>query len=39
MKEKYKTQQKKKKQRQKRARGTEAMVNGWELSGFVVHLS
>ena len=29
----------KEKQRQKRARGTEAIVKGWELSGFVVHLS
>ena len=29
----------KEKQRQKGARGTEAIVKGWELSGFVVHLS
>ena len=34
-----KRKQKKNKQRQKGARGTEAMVKGWELSGFVVHLS
>ena len=27
------------KQRQKGARATEAIVKGWELSGFVVHLS
>ena len=38
MKEKYEKQQKKK-QRQKGARGTEAMVKGWELNDFVVHLS
>ena len=29
----------KEKQRQKGAKGTEAIVKGWELSGFVVHLS
>ena len=29
----------KEKQRQKGARGTEAIVKRWELSGFVVHLS
>ena len=29
----------KEKQRQKGARGTEAIVKGWELTGFVVHLS
>ena len=29
----------KEKQRQKGARGTEAIVNGWELNDFVVHLS
>ena len=29
----------KKKQRQKGARGTEVIVKGWEVSGFVVHLS
>ena len=39
MKKKCKKQQKKNKQRQKGARGTEAIVKGWELSGFVVHLS
>ena len=39
MKEKGKKQQKKNKQKQKGARGTEAMVKGWELSGFVAHLS
>ena len=27
------------KQRQKGARGTEAIVKGWELNDFVVHLS
>ena len=39
MKEKCKKQQKKNKQRQKGATGTEAIVKGWELNGFVVHLS
>ena len=29
----------KEKQRQKGARGIEAIVKGWELSGFVVHLT
>ena len=29
----------KNKQRQKGARGTEAIVKGWELNDFVVHLS
>ena len=29
----------KEKQRQKGARGTEALVKGWELNDFVVHLS
>ena len=29
----------KEKQRQKGARGTEAIVNGWELNDFFVHLS
>ena len=29
----------KEKQRQKGARGTEAIVKGWELNDFVVHLS
>ena len=38
MKEKCKKQQKNK-QRQKRARGTEAIVKGSELNDFVVHLS
>ena len=28
-----------KKQRQKRTRGTKAIVKGWELNDFVVHLS
>ena len=39
MKEKCKKQQKKNKQRQKAARGTEGIVNGWELNDFVVRLS
>ena len=39
MKEKCKKQQKKNKQRQKEARGTEAIVKGWELKDFAVHLS
>ena len=30
--------QKKNKQAQKEARGTEAIVKGWELKGFIVHL-
>ena len=30
---------KKEKQRQKGARGTEAIVNGWELNDFVAQLS
>ena len=34
-----KKQQKKNKQSQKGARGTEAIVKGWELNDFVVHLS
>ena len=38
MKEKCKTKTKEK-QRQKGARGTQAIVKGWELSGFVVYLS
>ena len=29
----------KEKQRQKGARGTEAIVKGWKLNDFVVHLS
>ena len=32
-------QQKKSKQRQKGAKGTEAIVKGWDLNNFVVHLS
>ena len=32
-------QQKKNKQRQKGARRKEAIVKGWELNDFVVHLS
>ena len=39
MKEEYKIQQKKNKQRQKEAKGTEAIVKEWELNDFVVHLS
>ena len=39
MKEKGRKQQKKKKQRQKGARGAEAIVKGWELNDFVEHLS
>ena len=39
MKEKSKKQQKKNKQKQKGTRGTDAIVKGWELNGFVVHLS
>ena len=34
-----KRKQKKNKQRQKGARGTEAIVKGWELNDFVMHLS
>ena len=34
-----KKQQKKIKQRHKRARGTVTIVKGWELNDFVVHLS
>ena len=37
--EMQKKKQKKNKQRQKGARGTEAIMKRWELSGFVVHLS
>ena len=29
----------KEKQKQKGARGTEALVKGWELNDFVVHLN
>ena len=39
MKEKYKKQQKKNKQRQKGARGTGAIMKGWEINDFVAHLS
>ena len=39
MKEKHKKQQKKNRQKQKGARGTEAIVKGWELNDCVVHLS
>ena len=41
MKEKCKKQQQQQKNRQKQkgARGTEAIVKGWELNDFVVHLS
>ena len=40
MKENCKKKQKKKnKQRQKGARGTEAVVKAWELTNFIVHLS
>ena len=28
-----------KRQRQKRTKGTKAIVKGWELNGFVMHLS
>ena len=39
MKEKCKNQQKKYKQRQKEARGTEPIAKGGELKDFVVHLT
>ena len=39
MKEKCKKQQKKNKQRQKGASGTEPIVKGWELNDFVVQWS
>ena len=39
MKEKCKKQRKKNKQIQKGARETEAIVKGWELNDFAVHLS
>ena len=32
-------QQQQKKERQRGARGTEAIVKGWELNDFVAHLS
>ena len=38
MKENCRKQQKKTKQRQKGARGTEAIVKEWEVNDFVVHL-
>ena len=39
MKDNCKKQQKKNKQRRKEAGGTEAIVKGWELNDFVMHLS
>ena len=39
MTENWKKQQKKNKQRQKGAKGTETKVKGWELNDFVVHFS
>ena len=39
MKEKCNKKQKKNKQRQTGARETKALVKGWELNDFVVHLS
>ena len=39
MKEKCKKQKKKSKERQKGARGAEAIVKGWELNDFVVQVS
>ena len=33
------TQNKNNKQRQKRTRGTETIMNEWEVNDFVVHLS
>ena len=39
MKEKFKKQQMKNKQRQKEGKGTEAKVNGRERNDFVAHLS
>ena len=39
MKENCKNQRKKNKQRQKGARGIEAIVKGWELNDFIMHLS
>ena len=39
MTEKCKKQQKKNEQSQKRARGTEAIVTGWELNDIAVDLS
>ena len=37
--DKREMQKTKEKQSQKGARGTEAIVKGWELNDFVVHLS
>ena len=39
MKEICKKQQKKNKQRQKQAKGAEAIVKEWEIKNFVAHLS
>ena len=39
MKDEYKKQQKKSKQRQKGAKGTEAIAKGWQLNDCVVHVS
>ena len=39
MKDKSEKPPKKKKQRQTGARGTEAIVKGWELNNFAVHLT
>ena len=39
MKGNCKKQQKKNKQRPKGARGTEALLKGWQLNDFVVNLS
>ena len=39
MKENCKKQQKKNRQRQKGATGTEPIMKGWELNDFAVHLS
>ena len=39
MKENCKKQQEKNKQRQKGAKGTEALVKGWELNDSVAHFS
>ena len=38
-KRKMQKQEKRNNQRKKGARGTEAVVKGWELNDFVVHLS
>ena len=39
MKDNCKKQRKKNRHRQKETRGTEAIVKGWELNDFVMHLS